>query len=145
MLGDVRNITVNEQALKCIHWCKNNHKGQQVTSTWQRCCVSSGRGKPLMIVVLGTYPGRLSKLTMKLSIIAMEVEDEGECVCVGRWGAKAAQTEKNSKSTSQKCRLGEDNKYLIEKKRKRKKKRKERKKKENICQVSISFLVVCFL
>lgn len=72
------------------------------------------------------------------------------CVCVGGGrgevgGQKQLRQRKTPKALPKSAGWCEDNKYLIEKKRKRKKKRKERKKKENICQVSISFLVVCFL
>lgn len=61
-----------------------------------------------MIVVVGTYPGRLSKLTMKVSIMPMEVKDEGE------WGEKKQLRQRNTPKALQKSAgWCEDKKYLI--------------------------------
>lgn len=91
-----------------------------------------------MIVVLGTYPRRLSKLTMKVSIMPMKVEDEGE------WREKKQLRQNNTPKTFPKSSGWYDDKKHFIKKRKTRKDKKGRKR-EKICQVNISFLVVCFL
>lgn len=79
-----------------------------------------------MIVVLGTYAGRLSKLTMKVSIMPMEVEDEGE------WGRKSSSDREILQKHFQKVQVGVRTRSTSfkNKKEKKKKGRQEKKRKE---------------